>query len=296
MSPPPDARWVDHIIVRADSTEEEDHVRKQFNGPLPDCYNTSAFELRKTGFEIQAIREIAAFMDILCSTVELPPRGITANRVHILKPNDFKLALGENRDAVTILGHSYITRAPDKTVQMFLLTHELAHLASYLSLISIGGSNRNHVTWHRSGYAVQTRRRGRAFTGLNEAAAEIIAGLVRKMLARKSDLLDKSAKKELTSGYVYASAVRVVQEMARLIAEHENMDESAALMSVIDDFLTGRHTFLYLANQAIPRSTAILRAMSPEPHAALTAARALGLDEVVDDIREYMNGLYELEF
>ncbi len=296
IKPPSKERWADRIIVRVNAPEETARIMAKLSGPLPDCYEVGPNELQKTGFEIEAIKQIAALMDIMLRSVSLPPRGITRNRIHILEPAMYRLTLGARDDAKTVLGHTYITRVLDPAAEMFLLTHELAHLASYLSVICISDDTRHLVTWKRSGYAVQTHSRGFAFSGLNEAAAEIVAGLIRDMLVRKSGLLNKSAKKILSSGYIYAPQVRIVQTLVQRISEHEDIDNSEPLMSVISGFLTGCPTFLRQANRTIPGASAILRTMGDDPMSAANAACALGLHEIADDIYDYAHSRYDIEF
>jgi len=292
----PQARWADRVFVRADTPEEAVRVMSKLSGPLPDCYGVGPYELRKTGFEIEAIRQIAALMDIMLQSVNLPSRGITRDRVHILDAPSYRLVMGGHDDASTVLGHSYITRVPDRTAKMFLLTHELAHLSSYLSVVCVSDAERHTVSWKRSGYAVQTYGRGYAFAGLNEAAAEIVAGLIRDMLARKNGLLDSNAKKILTSGYIYAPQVRVVQTLVQRIAAHENVDDAEPLMAAISGFLTGRPTFLQMANRAVPGASAILRAMGDDPFSAANAALALDLHEIADYSYDYAHSRYDIEF
>lgn len=287
------SRWADQVRTRCNDKKEAEYIRKKLSGPLPDSADVTYCELKKTDFESYAIDKIGKLLDVMCQSVQLSPRGITKGRVHILSQNDFRLIMGGTSDAVTIMGHSYICRAEDPVTMLFLLTHELAHLASFLSLICISKPAVNYVSWHRSGFSVQTTQSGNTFTGLNEAATEIVAGLIRTMLVRKGDELDDSTREEMKNGYLYAPQVRVLESVIETITSYREMDEAAALMAVIDNYLTGKTNFLRMANHYLPKSVPILRAMSEEPNSALIAAHALGLQGAANDIEQYISSREE---
>ncbi|MFH1046930.1 MAG: hypothetical protein V1738_01385 [Patescibacteria group bacterium] len=293
----PTARWADKIIVRTNATNDDEAViRKKLSGPLPDPFGVGMHELRKTAFEIQVIKQSAFFLETILAAVNQPPRGIDVSRVHFLDLPNYRLFLGSGNDGQTMLGHCYLTRRPEDTAaEVFMLTHELAHLASFLSIISESDDTTRRVTWKRSGYAIQIRNRGTAFSGLNEAAAEILAGIVREMLTRKCSLLDKPTKKLLSKGYIYAPQVRIVQELNRLISEHEQLDDGAVLMSFISGFLNGKVHFLRFAERVVPGASSILRAMGDSPNAALVAARALNLTDIIEPIEEFVESQYGLQ-
>jgi len=292
LIPPPNSRWADYITVSGcASPEEEANIRTRLAGPMPDCYGVACCELRKTTFEIKAIAHISALMDRMAQSMNLRPRGIAPKRIHMLNQSDYRLLLGSGDDARTVLGHTYIARTEDRTSMMYLLTHELAHLSSFLSVVGYVDDESVHTSWKRSGYTTQTRCRGNTFTGLNEAAAEITAGLIRDMLLRYSNLLNEQQRQILSSGYIYAPQVRVVQALTEIVSKHEACDNADPLMSVIYGFLSGDLSFLRRVGRAVSGSVPILRAMSEEPTSALIAAYALGLDEVYSSIEAHLESL-----
>jgi hypothetical protein len=290
----PTARWADRIIVQDDSPTERDRVAKKLGGPLPDSFGVGPFELSKTAFERQLIKEIANLLDTILAFSGMLPRGITSERIHILDDASYRLIIGNNTDGLSVLGHTYINRIKDSTAMAFLLTHELTHLSSHLSVLSVNRDNAHVATWKRAGYAIQTNR-GNAFVGLNEAATEVIAGLVRDMLVRKKGLLNNETKKALSKGYLFVGHVFIVQALIKRIAEHENIDDSIALMELIQDYLIGRANFIRRANRTIPGAASILRGLDNDPESALVAARALGLHEIIDGIKYYVNKSYEID-
>ncbi|MBU0625656.1 hypothetical protein KKF05_04915 [Patescibacteria group bacterium] len=289
-------RWADRILISGAVENEADKIRRRLAGSLSDCYGVAGQELRKTAFELQAIQQISGLLNVMANSMQLTPRGITSARVHLLQPNDYRLFLGDEDNARTVLGHTYIAHTTDKVAKMFLLTHELAHLASYLCLQVNVTPRAIHVTWKKSGYRMQGQR-GNQFTGLNEAVAEIVAGLIREIIVRRSGLLNTPQKKDLTSKYLYAPQVRIVQCLVDRIAKHENCDDANALLDAIRGFLSGGVSFLRRANRAVPGAAAILRAMNNQPESVLIAAYALGMTDIYTEINDVLRSqnIFDIE-
>jgi hypothetical protein len=297
QGPPLPLRYADHVIVRGSgSKKERQTAREKLMAPLPDCYQVANCELRKNEFEIKAIAHIAASTDQTVKKLGLSSRNIHPERIHILHKDDYRRILGGRDDARTVLGHTYITRTNDMIAMLFMLTHELAHLASYLSLLVRLGPNAGHVSWKRNGYMIQRNDKNLLFTGLNEACAELLAGLIRRMLLMYTGLITPEEHKELKSGYIYSAQVRVVTTFIDLINERKGYVNDEALVELIRGYLTGELNFMRMANQVMPKSIPILRTMSAEPESALIAAYALGQKDVYLDIKKYLRSMDHVEF
>jgi hypothetical protein len=288
--------WADKVLIRGMDIDvaEAERVRRRSLGPLPDCFQVFGHELRKTAFETQTIALISKLMDLMAKSFDIDPRGILPSRVHILSSENYRLFLGGDDETRTVLGHTYIVRPKNRVVEMFLLTHELVHLSSYLCLTITVDSRASTVSWKKSGYE-QRGRNGRQFSGLNKAVAEIIAQLLRELVIRRSGLLKGDQKNILTDKCLYSPQVQVVRALIDRIAQHENCDKTDLIFDIISGFLAGRTSFIRRANRAVPGAAAILRSMSPQLESAVVAAYALGLHDVYAELRESENQALTLD-
>jgi hypothetical protein len=187
------SKWFDAVIVETSSKRiANKHAGAEHQPMKPLRYRN----IKPSAMQAKVIAACLAEVDELMAAFRLPPARITADRVHILSRQDFVRLVGHDRFwAVSVLGHVYLNARYVRRIRdlAIILSHELAHAASFTALIYRRGMPMPLPLVGLQASAVHLGRLDRAsFGALNEVTTEMAAhsmrlGLVEKGIVQKKD-------------------------------------------------------------------------------------------------------------
>jgi len=236
--------------------------------------------------EQSAIHESCIALDRLLKRLGLPSIDIPEDRIHVLTKREFREKVSGRAEAKSSLGHVYVPRQTDPVEFSTFLTHELSHAASRynLQVIQKEDPRQLHVWERRMGLMFQPRGANDPkfevfFGGLNEGVTEYCAKLLREDVATRQSGLDETERERLQRATEYRSWVHVVDEMLKLVAKEEGVSYADLREELLRDHFAGTYRFLRRLERCRKGAVKALRSLESDPESALTAARALGLDE-----------------
>jgi len=289
----PVEKWADHVEVIAESNERCAYLRSAFSGPIDEPYGVA--ELKKTVVEKTIIGEtVAALNEFRVRVCGLPAISVAENRIHILEPPDFVAVCGQ-ADGKSLFGHVYLPGGESLATFCFCLAHELVHVAGYLSLRITDspspdgkGGRQIMIDEIRDGLLredVQPSRSAPLFDGLNEAATEAGAKVVRSYFVRRTYALDAQEKQKLLKTAAYEPLLVVCKRLAAALTP-PGWAEKLAWQTLLRDYMTGTDVFLNLLEAWLPGSMGTLRTMGKTAEEAVRAAETLGFRAEAEAIRK----------
>ncbi len=289
----PAEKWADHVEVIVASEEKAAALRAKFLGAFDEPYGVA--EMNKTATERTLIAEaLVALNEFRVGVCNLPAISVAEERVHILEPPDFVAVCGAGVDGKSLFGHIYLPGNERLSTFCFCLTHELVHVAGYLALrvaetimVDTQGNRRISADEIRDGLLREDPTRGwdmPCFDGLNEAATEAAAQVVRAYLTRRTSLLDAQEKERVRKMASYEPQLVVCKKLAQVVTP-AGWAEKIAWQTLFRDYMRGTDDFLHLAESWLPGAWNHLKMMGTKPFDAYCAAEALGFHEEAQAIR-----------
>ena len=295
-------RWLDHAIavlpdrwVKATWKNDGPSLRKLFIPPY-QAMDITGLELEKTPDELTAIRTMGQAANRLLAEFGQPPQDIDPTLIHFLEDTAATDELLEGGEAVTTCGRIYLRRRPDLEWNVFILTHELAHLIAFTVMLmrtarKSGGTGLEvtELALQRSGLGRHDKRLGgpyrTRFLALNEAVTEMVASGIRKRLP------DDGPLARLISLDDVRTMVSEWQALELTVALYQSLAADAAERRVlrrmlVNDYLTCNRDFLRLLTERRPEAVKLLLSLNAKPTDIAVAADVLGFAALAERIRE----------
>ncbi len=261
------------------------HTRSRFQ-KARICKVYGVRTLRRSCFERTAIQVAISALNEVLHDLGIKGVPISYDQILVLDLEKFikEVNLGKrDRGAAAGNGFAYIPRNNVRRARFIHdVTHELAHLASFYGLSLSKSGNKVMINQSRSGYSIWKPKRTQ-FSGLNEAATEILAQLIRRKLPAEIGLTEKE-RQELFNIGVYVPQCILVMGLLK----HSSLPLSLLLRSYID----GSDDFLRELGLRIPHAQQALSVMnltdkSPR-HAAKTIAGKKGEQMLEEEMKRIM--------
>lgn len=286
--------WCSDVRVRVADGIDAERVRAKFaSNPLLAMHDVP--ELEKTEFELAAIAETVLALRKVASGLGVPGRTAAPERVHVLSRETFKGRIGNDIEGVATYGHAYVIRNEGRPRQFVHdLTHELSHVFSSFVIdvrVSVNGTETlNEIRPRRMGIAlyVQSDRTARGFFGLNEALTETVAFRLRRVIARRGNLLDQKSGEWLMNAWAYYSHVMLCRRVLERFAEAKRVELGTALDALCFDYFSGSCHFMRALSRVQKGAVRALYRMGTSQQDALRAATDLGYDDVADKIARHI--------
>ena len=284
-------RWADEVTCVGCGRKRNELIRNALFSSLPDAHGVD--DLPKTDIERTLVAETSAAANEVLQGQGLPGSPISDARVHVLTDAEFEATIGRGCRGKCAYGHVYLRRQDDLTNFAHELTHEIAHLISFLAIRVTAetrpdGHRDLQILPRRSGlslYGLDPAEEDPLFNGLNEAVTEIIAHEIRAALAVSSKILSADGCQQLIKTWVYLPQIKLIWHLLdRLQAAGGDSDPGRELLQ---DYFAGTSRFLNRLYAADPGALRLLRTMGTRASDAFGAADKLGCPEIMDDIRRF---------
>ncbi len=279
-------RWFDELHISVGDRRRSRRLRQDLLAGPPEVFGV--IDLEKNAFERRVIDDSAAAINGCLAGLDLAPRIFPADRVHVLAPDEYADKIGGDTAGLTHCGHVYVQRAGDAQMFIHHVTHELTHLASFLSVMvtlrlddATGVFGPKGFT-KKGGLCRCSVRSPEAFRfrGLNEAVTELFAHDARKRFVAVFDGLDEGQRSGLLELRCYGGPILLTAKLLKTVADGGEWQQARDLL--YRDYLLGSDLFLRKLRTVRPEAPALLRSMDGSLQAAVTVARRLGFDDVAD--------------
>jgi len=290
-------RWYDHLEMRIRDEAFARRITDQLTAGSPDAFDVT--DLRKTKPEKRLIAIAAAAVEaVLLDYGAVPNRPpLSPKHVHLIAAEEMAAKIGRQAGGKTHLGHVYLCRNSDLVKFLRILTHELTHRSSFLSLTVV--EDRPEAA-HGNNAIVMTRRvgLGRAglppereisFDGLDEAITEILAREARKKLVPRLEGLDAAQSEELAEIVFYPGPIMIAAKLIEKVAGQEQDYRDIRTM-LIQDYVSGGTRFLDRLSEMDAAAYETVRNMSPAHADAAQAAQKLGWPALAERIARLRRG------
>lgn len=250
-------------------------------------------ELQKTKEEAVSIEMVNGAANQVLDILELENITVPPESIHVLDKEEFyNLEQVRYRDvhAFYVFGDVFLRRVDTKEKFIEDLSHEFAHAISYYMV-------RNFVRppteqgikiikrAKRLGYSVHLKADQGAFVGVNEGMAELFSQAIRHEISDQLLLEDEEQKKKFTAVQAYYPQIVVLGWLFNIIG---NGDGEAGWRECLKGLVTGDMSMFKKIEKWKRGSVKILSEMGSTIDDALDTARKLGLDEVVEEIQDYI--------
>ncbi|MFA6604209.1 MAG: hypothetical protein WCT10_05255 [Patescibacteria group bacterium] len=284
-------RWVDEVTCVGCDPQKTSLICNALFSSLPDIHHV--VDLPKTDNERSLIIETVAAANDLLPKLGLPDSPISEARIHILADDEFDAKFGHRCRGKCAYSHVYLRRQTDLVDFAHKLTHELAHLLSFLAIEVTAATQSDdsrdlQILPRRSGlslYGLEPAMDDPLFNGLNEAMTEIVAHDLRLGLAEHSQILSPDDLRLLAKSWLYLPQIKIVLYLRNQLLEAD--PDSNPQRELHQDYLAGTSRFLNRLYAHNRPALLLLRTMGTKPDEAFRAADALGCPEIMDDIRHF---------
>ena len=249
--------------------------------PAPNPYQVE--ELKKTEWEIRIIESAHHHFNNLRNSLHLKPHNFSLDRFHILEPENFEKHINEDgRTAGECKdGHVFLVRGKDRVRFICDLTHELAHLYAYRTVLIWFT---NEVVNYKSVHDGLRRNfyRSKKGEGLNEAVTEIIGHIVRTRMCDDNCGISSPEKMRVHRSWVYLPQTEVVDAVIDTL----DPKRQPVIDCLFTDYFCGTDQFFQLLYRKMPGTAAILRSMGIKSEDALSTAKKLKMSDLVQRIEK----------
>ncbi len=281
-------RWFDELRVSVGDRRRSRRLRRELLAGLPEVFGV--IDLEKNGFERRVIAAAAAAINGCLADLGLAPRIFPEDRVHVLAPDEYADKIGGDTAGLTHCGHVYVQRTGDADAFIHHVTHELAHLASFLSVMVTLRLDEATGAFGPKGF---TKKGGLCrcsvkcpeayrFRGLNEAVTELFAHDARKRFVAAFGGLDERQKAGLLELRFYGGPILLTVKLLKIVAGDGDWRQARDLL--YRDYLFGSDRFLRSVRAVKPEAPALLRSMDSAFSSAVKVARRLGFDDIADHL------------
>ncbi len=243
---------------------------------------------RPTADERAMIKNAVWTINNIRASIGLNPVYLPIRNVHFLRPDKYEEAFKESSGGYAIFRQIFLKDDVEysRTKTMIRLTHELVHAMAYNLYVVIAqeGDENDIPTLHIVDHDHKVcglQCSNDEFVGLNEAATEIIASLVRYRIAEDEACpFTIEEQKEISDGGAYGPQMKITLRLM----EDEFGNHFEPITWLIWDYLTGTNDFLRYYRRANPTAYYALRLMNDDVESTVEAAIMLGYDDLAQTI------------
>jgi hypothetical protein len=284
-------RWYDHLEMRVRDEAFARRITDKLAAGPPDAFDVT--DLRKTRPEKRLIAIAAAAVEAVLREYGADPNRppLSPKHVHLIAAEEMAAKIGRQAGGKTHVGHVYLCRNSDLVKFLRILTHELTHRSSFLSLVVVedrpeAAEGNNAIVMTRRvglGRAGLPPEREICFDGLDEAVTEILAREARKKLVPRLEGLDAARRDELAEVIYYPGPIMVAAKLIEKVAG-EAQDFRGIRTMLVQDYVSGQTRFLDRLAEADAAAYETVRNMSPAHADAVQAAQKLGWPTLAERI------------
>jgi len=268
--------WLDKLeIFIADGVDERD--AQAYGMSQIESYPPAQEGVRFLPMTAAEISDIALLTDAASRFRRyfgLGPVAISTDRIHLVSVIDMRTWFGR-MDACTNGGHAYLAEyvryGPYRWIAS--VSHEIAHLASYLSARveirpTADGDYSAKLRYDRHGVKLTSSDGELVFIGLNEAVTELVALNIRDVSGTISPPFRERHLDDGARITGYGGQVTLLAELFRQMAESGSVswtDVPAVEAILLHDYLAGTDEFLDALAEAAPETHDFLRKLGDSP-------------------------------